>query len=216
MTSLVSDLTSQSDIRDYFTACLTTIIMKQTTSGRLSSLLLRSADWKFENIWHDTVIIWWPLIGQVDTCRPSHWPWVTITHLTGLSLVSCIRHQPLIGLWILTESVWESSPDCVYIPPYFPPLLTATQWCRHSDQHGMEGDFRNNTTLCNEEVRCDEEVEKTFSKVNIPSFRLNNYRIREEFEYNTQCSKTGHDNCKNLYSQWAPNVLMNTQCTPRN
>ena len=79
-----------------------------------SSLLLWPADWKFENIWHDTDLICGPLIGPSNLTEPSHWPLVTIPAFHWPLVTIPASHWPEChntGLWLAADTwacLWES------------------------------------------------------------------------------------------------------------
>ena len=113
-----------------------------------SSLLLYPADWKFENIWHDTDMICWFLI-----IIASHWP---DTHSTGLLLAA----NNWACLW--ESRSFQTEPSLPYSPPLHWPLLQRTGggtssvitfgqtfiMCQHCAMRGWAGEV----TQCHQHV----------------------------------------------------------------
>ena len=115
-----------------------------------SSLLLWPADWKFENIWHDTDMICGPLIGPYSPTEASHWPLVTITASDWPE-----SHYP--GLWLAADTwacLWESRSlqTELSLPRTLLHWALTRDRCRHQLSDNFQENFHNGPTLCNREA----------------------------------------------------------------
>ena len=104
--------------------------LRHSSSSSDNFSWLWPADWKFGNIWHDTDMICWSLIGPCSQIDPSHWPVVTIqslyepdTHNTGLSLAA----NTWACLW--ESRSFQTEPSLPRTLLHWP--LTTTDRCRH-------------------------------------------------------------------------------------